>query len=108
MDNNTKAISYRNAAAFSYSHANGIDYVPYDGYLALLHQGERIQTAAEADLARRYSYQQPGFDYSTAGAAIGANIPRGNVYLDGRIVGDVIGSRQANSYRALERSGWQG
>lgn len=108
MDDNTKAISYRNAAAFSYSHANGIDYVPYDGYLALLHQGERIQTAAEADLARRYSYQQPGFDYSTAGAAIGANIPRGNVYLDGRIVGDVIGSRQANSYRALERSGWQG
>lgn len=90
------------------SFANGLDNVPYDGYLALLHQGERIQTAAEADLSRRYTYQQPSFDYSTAGAAIGANIPRGNVYLDGRTVGQVLSDRQGNSYRALERSGWQG
>ena len=94
---------------FSYgSHANGIDHVPYDGYLAVLHQGERIQTAAEADLARRYSYQQPGFDYASMGGAIGSNISRGNVYLDGRTVGEVLSSRQANSYRAMERSGWQG
>ena len=87
--------------------ANGIDNIPYDGFLAVLHQGERIQTAAEADLARRYSYQQPAFDYDMMGGAIGANIPRGNVYLDGQTVGRVIGDRQANSYRALERSGWQ-
>lgn len=90
------------------SHANGIDYVPYDGYLAMLHQGERVQTAAEADLSRRYSFQQPSLDYNAIGGAIGANIQRGNVYLDGRVVGDVLSSRQANSYRAMERSGWQG
>ena len=30
------------------SHANGLDYVPYDGYIAKLHRGERVQTAAEA------------------------------------------------------------
>jgi hypothetical protein len=30
------------------SHANGLDYVPFDGYRAVLHQGERVQTAAEA------------------------------------------------------------
>ena len=106
-------LTFRNSGVFSYSsgagsQANGLDYVPYDGYLALLHQGERIQTAAEADLSRRYSYQQPTFDYNAAGAAIGANIGRGNVYLDGRLVGGIIGDRQANSYRALERSGWQG
>lgn len=27
-------------------HANGLSFVPYDGYLAVLHQGERIMTAA--------------------------------------------------------------
>lgn len=31
------------------SHASGLDYVPYDGYLAELHKGERVQTAQEAN-----------------------------------------------------------
>lgn len=30
------------------SHASGLDYVPYDGYVAELHKGERVQTASEA------------------------------------------------------------
>ena len=30
------------------SHANGLDYVPFDGYRATLHQGERVQTASQA------------------------------------------------------------
>ena len=30
------------------SHAGGLDYVPYDGYIAELHKGERILTATEA------------------------------------------------------------
>jgi hypothetical protein len=30
------------------SHANGLDNVPYDGYMAQLHKGERVQTAREA------------------------------------------------------------
>lgn len=30
------------------SHASGLDYVPFDNYRANLHQGERVQTAAEA------------------------------------------------------------
>lgn len=33
---------------FSGSHANGLDYVPYDGYVAQLHQGERVLTKSEA------------------------------------------------------------
>ncbi len=34
------------------THAAGLDYVPYDGYLARLHVGERVQTAAEAAIGR--------------------------------------------------------
>ncbi len=30
------------------SHRNGLDYVPYDGYVSELHRGERVLTAAEA------------------------------------------------------------
>ena len=29
------------------SHANGLDYVPFDNYVALLHRGERVLTAAQ-------------------------------------------------------------
>jgi hypothetical protein len=32
--------------------ATGIDYVPYDNYLARLHKGERVQTAEEASSSR--------------------------------------------------------
>ena len=35
-------------AAMDGSHAAGLRRVPYDGYLALLHQGEEVRTAAEA------------------------------------------------------------
>lgn len=32
------------------SHAHGLGYVPFDGYVAELHQGERVLTAAESQL----------------------------------------------------------
>lgn len=35
------------AGRSSKSHASGLDYVPYDGYQATLHQGERVLTAQE-------------------------------------------------------------
>ena len=34
------------------SHANGLDYVPFDGYIAELHQGEAVLTSGEASFLR--------------------------------------------------------
>ena len=44
-----KATAAMVKGAVNGSHAGGLDYVPHDGYIAELHQGERVQTAAEAN-----------------------------------------------------------
>lgn len=84
-------------------HAGGLDYVPFDGYKAILHRGERIETATEASLRRSYGLQAPTVDYASMLSNIG-----GDVYLDGRIVGQVMSAQQAKSYKSLTRSGWRG
>jgi phage-related protein len=38
------------------SHASGLDYVPFDGYIAELHRGERVLTAKQA---AEYNNQRP-------------------------------------------------
>ena len=95
------------------SHESGLDYVPFDNYLARLHEGESILTAEEAKVWREFRYGQStaanSIDYGALGTAMWENAPSlgGNVYLDGQTVGRVISAQQANSYRALQRSGWQ-
>ncbi|WP_353979389.1 EF-hand domain-containing protein [Salinicola endophyticus] len=44
----------RELSALDGSHANGLDYVPFDGYRAELHQGEFVATAAEAPAVRAF------------------------------------------------------
>lgn len=38
-----------NGSGVNGSHANGLAYVPFDGYIAELHKGEQVLTAKEAD-----------------------------------------------------------
>ena len=38
-----------NGSGVNGSHANGLDYVPFDGYIAELHKGETVLTAKEAE-----------------------------------------------------------
>ena len=94
------------------SHATGLDFVPFDNYLARLHEGESILNAEEARIWRQFKYGQQStantFDYDALGSTMRDNVKTGgNVYLDGQTVGRVISASQANDYRRLERSGWQ-
>jgi hypothetical protein len=92
-------------------HETGLDYVPFDGYLAGLHEGEGILTAEENRIWQRFKNgaQPQTMDYDALGTAMRDNVKAGgDVYLDGRVVGAVISKQQGNSYRALQRSGWQG
>ena len=95
------------------SFATGLDYVPFNGFLAELHEGEGILTAEENRLWQRFKNggesSRNSIDMDALGGVMRDNIqPGGNVYLDGRVVGAVVSKAQGDSYRALQRSGWQG
>ncbi len=59
---------------FGGSHANGLDYVPYDGYQAILHKGERVQTAMQRDQSTAGNSQH--FDFSGQVLNVGSNVSR--------------------------------
>lgn len=44
-------------------HSAGLGYVPYDGYMAELHRGEQVLTAAEASSRRQATDYAPAIDY---------------------------------------------
>lgn len=51
------------------SHAGGLSYVPFDGYIAELHKGERVLTASEAN-----AYNKEKINGNTSGITIIQNI----------------------------------
>lgn len=92
------------------SFETGLDRVPFDGFLASLHEGEGILTAEENRIWQNFKNGQPknSVDYDTIGGVVRDNVPSsgGDVYLDGRTVGRVISDIQGNQYRAMQRSGF--
>lgn len=94
------------------SFETGLDRVPFDGFLAELHEGEGILTAEENRIWQRFKNgdaSNRNVDYDALGGVMRDNVHAGgNVYLDGRTVGQVVSGIQGKSYRNLQRSGWQG
>ena len=54
FSNRTVSIGAKvNSGGVNGSHAGGLDYVPFDGYIAELHKGEQVLTASEAKAYRQ-------------------------------------------------------
>ena len=91
--------------------ATGAEYIPYDKFPALLHEGEGVLTKEEnaAWQAYKTGYHSNGVDYDVLGGLMRSNVKAGgDVYLEGRVVGQVISGIQGRNCRNLQRSGWQG
>lgn len=89
------------------SHAGGLDYVPYDGYIAEVHKGERILTATEA---REYDGVQESLGQMTAtilNAMEGGTGPREAVIHVTTVLGGATVDEQIYraNLRAQERHG---
>ena len=76
---------------FNGSHADGLAYVPFDGYVAELHKGERVLTAKEA---KAYNNGQSGGATNVSIVINGAN------YSDERALADAVANALQN---ALDR-----
>lgn len=91
--------------------ASGTDWIPRNHYPAYLDYGEAVLTAEENKIWQMFKTgQQPtGMDYGALGGVMRDNVKAGgDVYLEGRVVGQVVSDIQGRNYRTLKRSGWQG
>ena len=71
--------------------AVGLDYVPYDDFPALLHEGEAVLTKSEAAEYRQGAAVQPqAIDYDRMAAAISAALSNVKVQISGREVGELV------------------
>lgn len=80
-------------------HAQGLDYVPYDGYPALLHEGEKVQTRAQAQGGRGSGGIV--IDASTRIENVGAGVSRGEMNA-------AVAQASANTEKRMRRLMQQG
>ena len=93
--------------SFLEGRAVGMDYVPYDNYVARLHEGEAVLTKAEATSWRRGEGQ--GVDVAGIVSAVVQGVREGmrglSISMDGQAVGDVVTDRVSQN---IARAAWAG
>jgi len=78
-------------------YANGLDYVPYDGFPAILHEGERVTSRQDANVERQGGRPQIHVDMS--GMSFGAGVSAPEV---AQAVKTGMAQAKAEIYRALD------
>lgn len=71
------------------SHAGGLDYVPFNGYIAELHKGEQVLTAAEARQRRNGTTEEKNIIINLT------------TTLDGKVIGETSYRYAQNMARAM-------
>lgn len=117
IEEGSRDMSRRGTGFVDGSHAKGLDYVPWDGYIAQLHKGEMVLPKKAADAIRDASGQIAGASYSlnfargpsaertgsvveeslgaaAIAAAVQSALDGAAVYLNGRKVGNLITQQQ--------------
>lgn len=87
------------AAAFGY--ANGIDYVPYNGFPAILHEGEKVTRRQDA-ATQRAGTGAANFDFSGAQYSFGAGVDSATM---AQALRASQAQTQANVQRAMSTNG---
>lgn len=88
------------------SHAKGLNYVPFDGYPALLHRGEQVLTASAARRNRGISGGSTGIDAGVIASAVADAIRSAmqgvsvNSYLSGKDITDSVDRDMARKLKA--------
>ena len=98
------------------SNADGLDYVPFDGYISELHKGEAVLTAREAEVWRTGG---ASIDYKALASAVWASAPRDlfagmpapqvnvEVGLNGENLVEYVSTQQQLGLQSYNMSKWQ-
>lgn len=92
----------------THAYATGLDYVPYDGFAAVLHEGEAVLTKLEAQNWRRGGTSTlisgPSVSAADIANAVAAAVSGMRVVMDGESVGTIVApyvsASQGESLRA--------
>lgn len=98
------------------SNADGLDYVPFDGYISELHKGEAVLTAREAEVWRTGG---ASIDYEALASAVWASAPRDlfagmpapqvnvEVGLNGENLVEYVSTQQQLGLQSYNMSKWK-